>query len=94
MATYCRHVHGIGGSRGDDLVAGCTEIRAAYEAFRARWEHRRAAENWHEYRLSAVVMMKQVRAHVQEAAAIRAGRPGAAAWLLARAGVGSRRAME
>ena len=37
----------------------------SYEIFHDRWEHRTALDNWYEYRLSAVVMMKQVRDQVR-----------------------------
>lgn len=51
----------------DMLMRGCAALGDAYDAFRARWAHRHAMDNWHEYRLSAVVMMKQVRSHIQSA---------------------------
>ena len=77
MDTYCRHVHHlrddgrVSRTAGQALVDGCTRLRAAYEAFRARWIHRDGIEHWYEYRLSAVVMMKQVRSHVQQAETVR-----------------------
>jgi hypothetical protein len=79
---YCRHVHRLrddairnGGAlaveRAEMLVAGCTSLRGAYDSFRCRWAQRAAVEHWHEYRLSAIVMMKQVRNRVQQAEAAR-----------------------
>ena len=68
---YCRHVHQVSGDDGQRLIEGCADVRAAYETFRLRWEHRHVSGNWLEYRLSAVVMMKQVRAHVERARALR-----------------------
>lgn len=79
IEAYCRHVREIvamareGGdchaiAHAELLTSGCAGLQSAYEAFRLRWAHRHAAESWHEYRLSAVVMMKKVRNHVQAAA--------------------------
>ncbi|WP_174291241.1 hypothetical protein [Sphingomonas bacterium] len=85
MDAYCHHVHQLhdAGSlvpdHADLLVGGCVELRSAYEAFRIRWVHRDGIENWYEYRLSAVVMMKQVRALVQQAETSRVSRPSRAA---------------
>ena len=79
-AYYC-HVSKLNADAGrsadecDRLTVSCVELRAAYEAFRARWVFRNGAESWHEYRLSAVVMMKHVRSIMQEADAIEAIKP-------------------
>ena len=81
--AYCRHVQTLReaghapSAPGAALDDGCTSLRSAYDTFRARWVHREALENWHEYRLSAVVMMKQVRTLVQQAEAHASGRPEA-----------------
>ena len=85
MDAYCHHVHQlrnmglVAANDADTLVAGCTDLRSAYEAFRARWVHRDGIENWYEYRLSAVVMMKQVRALVQHAERLGVATPRRAA---------------
>lgn len=79
---YCEHVQGLldeaRGALGsadlgeaERLARGCVSLREAYDGFRARWAHRHAADHWHEYRLSAVVMMKQVRSHVEQAESLR-----------------------
>lgn len=77
IEAYCRHVHRIpeactegphdGPSTAECLKEGCVALRGAYDAFCERWEHRTALNHWYEYRLSAVVMMKQVRDHVRNA---------------------------
>ena len=83
MGAYCRHVHHLRDgardareaaalSQAEALVTGCVSLHAAYDAFRSRWAHRHAVEHWPEYRLSAIVMMKQVRNHVQHAERLRA----------------------
>ena len=82
IKAYCRHVHHqreLAVACGDTqelaiaqaLADGCTGLNAAYDTFRDRWVHRDAAGNWHEYRLSAIVMMKHVRDQVQRAEAVR-----------------------
>lgn len=87
---YCRYVHALrdaaraagdggGAARTDELAAECAELRAAYEGFRTRWADRTAVEHWPEYRLSAIVMMKRVRACVRRAEALRRGRVSLAA---------------
>jgi hypothetical protein len=43
------------------------QLSLSYEKFRARWVHREATQNWPEYRLSCVVMMKQFRDHLTNA---------------------------
>ncbi|MEG3124429.1 hypothetical protein [Sphingomonas sp. GB1N7] len=57
----------------DLLASGSIELQRIYDDFRRRWIDREIVGNWHEYRLSAIVMMKQVRNHVQNAQALRAG---------------------
>lgn len=42
-------------------------LEQTYRAFTERWRHRDGIANWPEYRLSAIVMMKQVRNHVRTA---------------------------
>ena len=82
MELYGRHVHRLrdkadeagdaaGMAAASRLVAGSTQLAAFYAAFRDRWARRQAMENWHEYRLSAIVMMKQVRAGMQAAEQLR-----------------------
>ena len=77
MNAYCRHVHELHGDAAATaepsrlltartLIEGCSSLHASYEVFRERWEHRAALDNWYEYRLSAVVMMKQVRDQVRQ----------------------------
>lgn len=53
--------------------AGCVGLRQAYGGFRRRWAHRDGLTNWPEYRLSAIVMMKQVRDHVRATSGKSAG---------------------
>lgn len=62
--------------RAEELKAGCLQLKAAYRGFRRRWAHRDGRTNWPEYRLSAIVMMKQMRDHVR---ATSARTPAAAA---------------
>lgn len=79
IGAYCRHVSELqdGSAAPADqsqaLLVGCNDLQAAYEKFRARWVHRDGIDHWQEYRLSAVVMMKQVRAVVQNAEALGHG---------------------
>ena len=79
MAAYQRHVHDrmstaatdagdpVQTRRAQAAKIGCIEIERAYQTFTNRWAHREAAHHWPEYRLSAIVMMKQVRDHVRAA---------------------------
>ena len=75
--AYCRHIHGLRDDADapaewlDRLIAGCNELRATYQSFGVRWMRRDCIAHWHEYRLSAVVMMKQVRKLVQDAEAAK-----------------------
>ena len=82
IEAYCRHLHEVRDdaaktadladvAKMNSMVEGCAALNAAYETYRARWVHRRAAVNWCEYRLSAIVMMKQVRDVVQQAELLR-----------------------
>ncbi|GEM_PF-1368587 len=71
--AYCRHVEAMRDAGSKGLDAGCIDLRAAYETFRARWAQRENVDHWAEYRLSAVVMMKQIRALVQQAEAPASG---------------------
>jgi hypothetical protein len=75
---YCRHASKLGEAalesaddqaraEADHLVEQSGNLRASYDAFRDRWAHRDAVGNWPEYRLSAIVMMKQIRNHIQAA---------------------------
>ncbi len=52
------------------LKISCIDLQGSYEAFRMRWSHRDTRENWPEYRLSAMQMVKKVRSHVHSAAAL------------------------
>ena len=73
IAAYCRHIDRLQNDainsidRLERLADSCIKLQAAYESFRIRWVHRDDTDYWHEYRLSAVVMMKQVRSLVQDA---------------------------
>ena len=51
-----------------ELKIGCIALQQTYRAFTDRWRHRDGISNWPEYRLSAIVMMKQVRNHIRAAA--------------------------
>jgi hypothetical protein len=75
---YCRHaarlrenaalsVDEADWDEADKLVAQSESLRASYDAFRDRWAQRDAVGNWPEYRLSAIVMMKQIRNHIRVA---------------------------
>ena len=76
LEAYSVHVKSLGDAA---LIARCASLEQAYQSFRARWVYRDGIEHWYEYRLSAIVMMKQVRALVQQAEAERTTAPRVAA---------------
>ena len=45
IEAYRLHADRLRGREGESLCRGYAEVAAAYDGFRARWEHRRAAEN-------------------------------------------------
>lgn len=77
--SYARYVHDhvLGPAmRGDDaerlrlahrIKVGAIQLQQSYHTFTTRWADRDGMSNWPEYRLSAIVMMKQVRDQVREA---------------------------
>lgn len=78
IEVYAHYVHKLLGKAladGDtdvvrtahDLKLDCIALQQAYRTFTARWAHRDGGLNWPEYRLSAIVMMKQIRNHVRAA---------------------------
>lgn len=66
LKAYGSHVSQLGDP---EQIARYTNLQHAYDAFCERWVYRDGIEHWHEYRLSVVVMMKQVRSLVQSAEA-------------------------
>lgn len=50
-----------------EIKIGSIALQRSYQSFADRWLHRDGMANWPEYRLSAIVMMKQVRSHVRDA---------------------------
>lgn len=62
------------------LQARCRTIGGSYETFRGRWLERVALDNWAEYRLSAILMMKRVRDEILLSAKVAAADHGEAAW--------------
>lgn len=79
LAAYARHVRELETDAeqmqdpdrvrlAGEIVRGCTALHRSYEAFRNRWAHRDGQMNWPEYRLSAIVMMKQIRDQVRTSA--------------------------
>lgn len=46
------------------IQVGSRRLTDAYDAFRARWVGRNPLANWPEYRLSAMLMIKQLRQQV------------------------------
>lgn len=58
-----------------EIKIGSVALERSYQSFTDRWRHRDGISNWPEYRLSAIMMMKQVRNHVRAAAQLEpAGR--------------------
>lgn len=51
-----------------EIKIGSLALERSYQSFTDRWQHRDGISNWPEYRLSAIMMMKQVRNHVRAAA--------------------------
>ncbi|WP_374944523.1 hypothetical protein [Sphingomonas sp.] len=50
-----------------EIKIGCISLEQTYRTFTSRWAHRDGMLNWPEYRLSAIVMMKQIRDQVRSA---------------------------
>lgn len=53
------------------LKIDCIQLQRDYDDFGMRWAHRDIVDNWQEYRLSANLMMKQVRDHIAEVVELR-----------------------
>lgn len=68
VGAYVRHIHRLGievkepSAEIELLASRCLALRVAYRDFRRRWIYRDGMDHWHEYRLSASVLMKQIRA--------------------------------
>lgn len=56
----------------EQLRFGAIILQRSYEKFRTRWVHREATENWHEYRLSLNVMIKQLCDHIRTSESMHA----------------------
>ncbi|WP_010162386.1 hypothetical protein [Sphingomonas sp. PAMC 26617] len=60
-----------GRSDATELKTTCAEIESAYQRFRERWIYRQVPDNWSEYRLSAQVMMKQIKTAIDKSASLK-----------------------